>query len=86
LDETATTEDFSAVQSEGRRQVRRNVKHYNLDATNSVGYRVKLAVFFARATCAAWDGFLGRFRKSVAAPIFEGRRKSLMRWQLLRIS
>ena len=40
LDETATTEDFSVVQSEGRRQVRRNVKHYNLDAIISVGYRV----------------------------------------------
>jgi hypothetical protein len=40
LKETATTEDFSVVQSEGRRSVRRRVKHYNLDAIISVGYRV----------------------------------------------
>ena len=40
LKEAATTEDFSAVQSEGGRSVRRRVKHYNLDAIISVGYRV----------------------------------------------
>lgn len=40
LGEPATTEDFSVVQTEGRRQVTRNVKHYNLDAIISVGYRV----------------------------------------------
>ena len=40
LTEPATTEDYSVVQSEGRRRVRRTVKHYNLDAIISVGYRV----------------------------------------------
>ncbi|MDP2322693.1 MAG: RhuM family protein, partial [Gammaproteobacteria bacterium] len=40
LGEPATAEDFSVVQTEGRRQVTRNVKHYNLDAIISVGYRV----------------------------------------------
>jgi prophage maintenance system killer protein len=40
LQEKATTEDFSVVQSEGTRRVRRRVKHYNLDAIISVGYRV----------------------------------------------
>lgn len=40
LEESATTEDFSVVQSEGRRRVRRQIKHYNLDAIISVGYRV----------------------------------------------
>jgi len=40
LDEKATTEDFSVVRQEGKRQVRRNIKHYNLDAIISVGYRV----------------------------------------------
>ncbi|MBE0486909.1 virulence protein RhuM/Fic/DOC family protein, partial [Marinobacter sp.] len=38
--EEATTEDFSVVQQEGRRQVTRRIKHYNLDAIISVGYRV----------------------------------------------
>lgn len=40
LEEPATTKDFLVVQTEGKRKVRRNVKHYNLDAIISVGYRV----------------------------------------------
>ena len=40
LDEQATTEDFSVVRTEGQRQVKRKVKHYNLDAIIFVGYRV----------------------------------------------
>jgi prophage maintenance system killer protein len=40
LDESATTKDFLSVQTEGKRQVQRNLKHYNLDAIISVGYRV----------------------------------------------
>ena len=41
LAEKATTEHFSVVQQEGNRQVRRNIKFYNLDMIISVGYRVK---------------------------------------------
>lgn len=40
LSELATAEDFSVVQSEGGRTVRRTLKHYNLDAVIAVGYRV----------------------------------------------
>ena len=40
LEEVATAEDFSVVQLEGRRRVQRRLKHYNLDAIISVGYRV----------------------------------------------
>lgn len=40
LDEEATTEDYSVVQSEGSRSVRRRVRKYSLDAVISVGYRV----------------------------------------------
>ena len=40
LQEGATTEESSVVQQEGRRQVRRKVRLYNLDAIISVGYRV----------------------------------------------
>ncbi|MCG7600821.1 virulence RhuM family protein [Halomonas sp. McH1-25] len=40
LDEIATTEESSVVRQEGRRQVRRRVRLYNLDAIISVGYRV----------------------------------------------
>jgi len=40
LDEPATTEDYPVVQKEGKRNVRRNITHYNLDAIISVGYRV----------------------------------------------
>jgi len=41
LDEKATTKDFLVVRQEGKRQVTRKLKHYNLDAIISVGYRVK---------------------------------------------
>lgn len=40
LDKNSTTEDFSVVQREGNRKVKRIVKYYNLDAVISVGYRV----------------------------------------------
>ncbi|CAM5213540.1 hypothetical protein OURE66S_03498 [Oligella ureolytica] len=40
LNENSTTEDFSVVRQEGKRQVQRHIKHYNLDAIISVGYRV----------------------------------------------
>ncbi|MDD5373201.1 MAG: RhuM family protein [Sulfurimonas sp.] len=40
LTENSTVEDFSVVRQEGSRSVKRNIKHYNLDAIISVGYRV----------------------------------------------
>jgi len=40
LAENSTVEDFSVVRQEGGRSVKRNIKHYNLDAIISVGYRV----------------------------------------------
>jgi prophage maintenance system killer protein len=40
LDKKVTTEKYSVVQTEGNRQVNRNILFYNLDAIISVGYRV----------------------------------------------
>jgi hypothetical protein len=40
LAERSTTKDFLAVRTEGKRRVQRKLKHYNLDAIISVGYRV----------------------------------------------
>ena len=40
LEAEATTKDFLVVRTEGRRQVRRHIGHYNLEAIISVGYRV----------------------------------------------
>jgi hypothetical protein len=40
INEALTTEFFSVIQKEGKRNVKRNIKHYNLDAILSVGYRV----------------------------------------------
>ena len=40
LDEESTVRKFRTVQQEGRRQVNRELIHYNLDAVISVGYRV----------------------------------------------
>ncbi|MHC1705044.1 MAG: RhuM family protein [Tenuifilaceae bacterium] len=40
LDELSTTEESSVVQKEGKRNIKRHLKLYNLDAIISVGYRV----------------------------------------------
>lgn len=40
LAESATAEDFSVVQNEGGRAVRRTLRHYSLDAIIAVGYRI----------------------------------------------
>ena len=37
----ATCKDYLQVQTEGNRQVRRSLKHYNLDMILAVGYRVR---------------------------------------------
>ncbi|MCP4698953.1 MAG: virulence RhuM family protein [Gammaproteobacteria bacterium] len=41
LSGAATCKDYLQVRREGSRQVRRTVKHYNLDAILAVGYRVR---------------------------------------------
>ncbi|MBC7817315.1 MAG: virulence RhuM family protein, partial [Planctomycetaceae bacterium] len=41
LVEATTCKDFLQVQTEGKRQVRRTLKLYNLDVIISVGYRIK---------------------------------------------
>lgn len=41
LEERATFRKFRIVQTEGNREVIRNIAHYNLDVIISVGYRVK---------------------------------------------
>lgn len=43
LAEEATCKDYLQVRSESSRQVRRRLRHYNLDAILAVGYRVKSA-------------------------------------------
>lgn len=41
LDPAATVKQYLTVQTEGSRQVRRAIDHYNLDAILAVGYRVR---------------------------------------------
>lgn len=41
LDEAATCKDYLQVRQEGARQVRRTLKHYDLDVILAVGYRVR---------------------------------------------
>jgi len=41
LDKYATVRKFRIVQTEGKREVEREIDYYNLDVTISVGYRVK---------------------------------------------
>ncbi len=40
LEQDSTTEKYSVVRQEGKREVKRKVQFYNLDAIISVGYRV----------------------------------------------
>lgn len=40
LQEDSTTDKYSVVRQEGKREVNRKIKFYNLDAIISVGYRV----------------------------------------------
>ena len=44
LDTESTIRKFLIVQTEGNRQVRRAIDHYNLDAILAVGYRVRFVV------------------------------------------
>ena len=50
IEPETTSEEISVVRQEGKRQVLRNILHYNLDAILSVGYRVssKSATQFRR--------------------------------------
>jgi len=41
LDESSTRRKFRLVQTEGSRQITREIEHFNLDVVISVGYRVK---------------------------------------------
>ncbi len=41
LEQAATIRNFRMVRQEGKRQVQREIAHYNLDVIISVGYRVK---------------------------------------------
>jgi hypothetical protein len=41
LQENSTVKNYLTVQTEGRREIQRNLKLYNLDVIISVGYRVK---------------------------------------------
>ena len=41
LEENSTVKEYLTVQKEGKREVSRRVKYYNLDVIISVGYRVK---------------------------------------------
>jgi len=50
LDKNSTNKKFLLVRTEGKRQVERNIDHYNLDIIIAVGYRVQsqVAVRFRR--------------------------------------
>ena len=50
LDKKGTYKNFLLVRQEGKRQVRRNIDHYNLDVIIALGYRVQspIAVRFRR--------------------------------------
>jgi len=55
LEEKSTVKDYLTVQNEGKREVKRAVKYYNLDMIISVGYRIKskLATRFRQSSLAS---------------------------------
>lgn len=73
LNEEATIRDFPIVQTEGSRQVNRNVKHYNLQMIIAVGFKVnnQRAVRFRKwasqivkdYTIQGWTMDVGRLKK-----------------------
>ena len=77
----ATTKEFLAVRTEGRRRVRRRLKHYNLDAIISVGYRVNTktrravpAMGHAHSCTAIWcSGFTVNERRLAERGLREAR-------------
>ena len=44
LSREATVKEYLTVQTEGNRQISRNIEHYNLDLIISLGYRIKSQV------------------------------------------
>ena len=58
LDDESTHKKFLLVRQEGKRQVKREIEHYNLDVIIALGYRVQspIAVRFRR--CMPGDRFL----------------------------
>ena len=47
LDPSATIKKFFIVQTEGDREVSRNIEHYSLDMVLALGYRVKSNIEFS---------------------------------------
>ncbi|MEK7144652.1 MAG: virulence protein RhuM/Fic/DOC family protein [Patescibacteria group bacterium] len=56
----ATVRNFRIIQKEGKREVERDIKHYNLDMVLSVGYRVnsKKATFFRQWATKTLRGYV----------------------------
>lgn len=44
IEKNSTWKNFLQVQTEGNRQVKRNIDHYNLDMIIALGYRVQSQV------------------------------------------
>src|SRR5690625_7558316 len=60
LSENSTCKNYLQVQVEGRREVKRDKKHYNLEMILSVGYRVRShrGTQFGRWATRRWIGYL----------------------------
>ena len=57
LDPSATIKKFFIVQTEGDREVSRNIEHYSLDMVIALGYRVKsniARIFASGLLCRRW--------------------------------
>ena len=59
LDESTTHKKYLLVRQEGKRQVQREIDHYNLDMIIALGYRVQSPIAVRFRHCA----YYGRYRE-----------------------
>jgi hypothetical protein len=69
LEETATIRNFRIVQTEGKRQVSRDVKHYNLQMIIAVGFKVN------NERAVQCGNFIRRLRTFTRLPLITTRRQ-----------
>ncbi len=62
LDKEGTYKKFLLVRQEGKRQVRRNIDHYNLDVIIALGYRVQSPIA-VRFDAGPHSGYMSISRK-----------------------
>ncbi|MCC5934809.1 MAG: virulence RhuM family protein [Balneolales bacterium] len=82
LDEEATCKNYLQVQKEGERDVKRNIRHYNLEVILAVGYRLRSerGTQFRKWATNTFKIDFDREENSPRAPKNETRQLELLQW------